>query len=112
MALARISLLALLFVSGCGSASSQNNAPYRSPTHDYPLPPVTTSDGEVVGADRIPPTDKVPQGPKVGTEGVQPSGAPAGVGGAVEQSSGGVTKPTPCTDIGLQDSEGHSRCKK
>lgn len=109
MALARISLLSLLFVSACGA--QQNQAPARSPSLDYPPPPVTTSNGEEVGADRVPPGDKLKQGPSVGTEGAQPSAGPGGGTGAPERS-GGSAKPSPCTDIGLEDSRGQSRCKK
>ncbi len=110
MAVARISLLSLLFVSACGA--QQNEAPPRSPTLDYPPPPAQTSNGEVVGADRVPPGDKLKQGPTVGTEGVQPSAGPGGgTTGAPERSPGGA-KPSPCTDIGLEDSRGQSRCKK
>jgi hypothetical protein len=37
--------------------------PFRSPTVDYPAPPPQTSDGEVVGADRQAPSDKLEAGP-------------------------------------------------
>jgi hypothetical protein len=107
MPFARISLLALLAVTGCGAR--QSDAPVRSPSLDYPPPPAQTSDGEVVGVDRVPPGDRLQQGPKVGTEGVKPAAGPAGAGGA-EQSGAG--KPSPCTDIGLEDARGQSRCKK
>ena len=110
MALARISLLSLLFVSACG-AQQNEDAPPRSPSLDYPPPPVETSNGEVVGADRVPPGDKLQQGPKVGTEGAQPAPGPGAGTGAAERS-GGTAKPSPCTDIGLEDSRGQSRCKK
>jgi hypothetical protein len=104
MPLARISLVALLLAAACGG--QQSDAPPRSPSLDYPPPPVETSNGEVVGADRVPPRDKLEQGPKAGSEGVQPA---AGPGGVPEQRSG---KPSPCTDIGLEDAQGKSRCKK
>lgn len=68
-----------LFACAC-APSKQPEAPLRSPTLDYPLPAAQTSDGEVVGADRIPPNDKIAQGPALGPGGATPSGRP-GVGG-------------------------------
>ncbi|HET9959485.1 MAG TPA: hypothetical protein VFQ61_33570 [Polyangiaceae bacterium] len=50
---------------GC-AAPAQETAP-RSPTLDYPHPAPRTSDGEVIGADGVDPTDKLRQGPTVGT---------------------------------------------
>lgn len=98
--------MATLLVAACGG--SQNDRPLRSPSLDYPLPPSQTSDGEVVGADRTPPGDKLEQGPRVGTPaGVSPSAGPES--GSHSKSQ---TKPQPCTEIGLEDSSGKTRCKK
>jgi hypothetical protein len=56
-------LLALcVLASGC-AAQPAKDRPFRSPTRDYPPPPAQTSDGEVVGADRIAPADKLQTGP-------------------------------------------------
>lgn len=55
-----------LAASSCAPSSSE--APLRSPTRDYPLPPPRTSDGQVVGADNVPPEDKLQQGPHGGSE--------------------------------------------
>lgn len=55
--------LAGAFLIGCATTQSANDRPYRSPTRDYPHPPAQTSDGEVVGADRVSPADKLEQGP-------------------------------------------------
>lgn len=50
----------------CGSSNS--DAPLRSPTLDYRPPPPVTADGEVVGADGVPPGDKLEEGPGGGTK--------------------------------------------
>ena len=58
----RSGLLALSFALlalGCQRAA---DAPLRSPTKDYPLPPPQTSDGQVVGADNRPPEDRLEEG--------------------------------------------------
>jgi hypothetical protein len=39
-----------------------SDAPPRSPTTDYPLPPPQTSDGQVLGADNRPPEDRLQEG--------------------------------------------------
>jgi hypothetical protein len=56
---------ALAVLAACGGP---NDA--RSPAVDYPEPPPTTADGEVVGADRMAPGDKLDTGPKAGPGGV------------------------------------------
>ena len=102
----RVSLLvATLAIAACGG--SRNDSPPRSPSLDYPLPAAQTSDGEIVGADRIPPGDKLEQGPRVGTAGASPSAGPGSGGHAGSQN-----KPQPCAEIGLEDSSGKTRCKK
>jgi hypothetical protein len=50
-------LVVSLLVSAC--ATTAPSADVRSPSHDYPPPPRTTADGEVIGADRKPVTDAV-----------------------------------------------------
>jgi hypothetical protein len=47
--------LGLLALASC--APERKDAPLRSPSQDYPHPPVRTSDGKVVGADGKPPSD-------------------------------------------------------
>jgi hypothetical protein len=49
-------------IAACGLALAACGPPraaagFRSPTHDYPPPPRTTADGEVLGADRKPIAD-------------------------------------------------------
>jgi hypothetical protein len=51
-------------------------APPSSPTDRDPSTP-TTSDGEPIGADRQPPTQKLQQGPRIDSnDGVKPSATP------------------------------------
>lgn len=45
------------------AAPQDKEAPLRSPTRDYPHPPPTTSDGEVVGAEGKTPADRLAEGP-------------------------------------------------
>jgi hypothetical protein len=102
----RLTLLAVLcnpLVLGCGG---KGDSPVRSPTVDYPLPSVQTSDGEVVGADREPPGDKLQEGVAAGSPDVNTAGKPS----AVEKGTNGG-KPQPCAEIGLEDESGKSRCK-
>jgi hypothetical protein len=102
----RLALLAVTCTFGCGGG--KGDTPVRSPTLDYPLPASQTSDGEVVGVDRVPPGDKLQEGVEAGSAGVNTAGKP----GAVERSGGGGNaKPRPCAEIGLEDESGKSRCK-
>ncbi len=65
----RFALVVVSFSLGLACAEQQaQEAPARSPAQDYPPPPPTTSDGQVVGADGVPPGDKLQQGPRVGTD--------------------------------------------
>ena len=52
---------ALICVAAClaGCTPPATSAQYRSPSHDYPPPPMTTADGEIIGADRKPDTDAI-----------------------------------------------------
>ncbi len=101
-------MLFAIVTCACGSGGQKSAGPVRSPTLDYPPPAAwTASDGQVVGADRQAPADKLRNGAEVGTAGVVPSETP---GGPPEQSS--EQKPTPCSDIGLVDEAGKSKCKK
>jgi hypothetical protein len=91
-----------LLAAGCGGRSA--DAPPRSPGLDYPPPPVETSDGQVVGADRMAPGDKLASGARVGVGGVVPADS--------HKSEPKTTppKPRPCDEIGLQDPAGRSGC--
>jgi len=58
-----------MLLLGCATQPAPER-PFRSPTRDYPAPPAQTSDGEVVGVDRMAPADKLQQGPT--TDGLAP----------------------------------------
>jgi hypothetical protein len=66
-------ILALpLLVMACGPSS-----PSKSPTNDVTPPTTNTGDGEVMGADRVPPGQKLDQGPKLDSnEGIKPAPKP------------------------------------
>jgi hypothetical protein len=54
----------------------QTPAP-TSPTHDHHPPATDPGDGEVIGADRIPPEDKLETGPRLDTnDGLTPADQP------------------------------------
>jgi hypothetical protein len=68
-----ISLCALVALSG---ACSSPTAP-KSPTNDVQPPATTTGNGEVMGADRVSPAQKLEEGVKVDShEGVKPAAQP------------------------------------
>lgn len=49
----------------------------NSPIHDHQPPSTSPGDGEVIGADRVPPEQKLEEGPKLDAEqGVLPPGSP------------------------------------
>jgi hypothetical protein len=69
-----ISLCALVALLGaCSSPSS----PPKSPTNDVQPPATTTGNGEVMGADRVSPAQKLEEGVKVDShEGIKPAAQP------------------------------------
>ena len=69
-----ISLCALVALLGaCSSPSS----PPKSPTNDVQPPATTTGNGEVMGADRVSPAQKLEEGVKVDShEGLKPAAQP------------------------------------
>jgi hypothetical protein len=69
-----VSLGALVALLG---ACSSPATPPRSPTNDVDPPATTTGDGEVMGADRVSPGQKLEEGIKVDShEGVKPAAQP------------------------------------
>lgn len=69
-----ISLCALVVLLGACSAPA---SPPRSPTNDVQPPTTTTGDGEVMGADRVSPGQKLEEGVKLDSqEGVKPAAQP------------------------------------
>jgi hypothetical protein len=70
------SFLAALLLVACGNP---NSAPPTSPTNDVQPPTTTTGDGEVMGADRVPPGQKLEQGPRLDSQqGLKPAAKPPG----------------------------------
>lgn len=66
-------LLLPLLALACGPSS-----PTKSP-NDVTPPTTNTGDGEVMGADRVPPAQKLEQGPKLdSSEGLKPAPRPEG----------------------------------
>lgn len=94
-------LLVLLGAPACMAGPSTDRPAMRSPTLDYPLPPTQTSDGQVLGADRIPPQDKLRTSPRLGSEGLTPSQGPE----SVEQP----THPR-CNALGMKTTARNERC--
>jgi len=69
-----ISLAAVIAL--LGACASPSNPP-KSPTNDVQPPTTTTGDGEVMGADRVSPGQKLQEGLKVDSqEGVKPATQP------------------------------------
>lgn len=66
--------LSLLLVA-CGNP---NSPPPSSPTNDVQPPTTTTGNGEVMGADRVPPAQKLEEGPTLDTQGgLKPAAQPS-----------------------------------
>lgn len=60
-------------VAACGAPAN----PPQSPINDTRPPATTTSDGKVIGADEVPPGQKLEEGPKLDSrEGIQPASKP------------------------------------
>ncbi|HVU04557.1 MAG TPA: hypothetical protein VHE30_22520 [Polyangiaceae bacterium] len=69
----RVVLFAGFCLVACGGSGE---APPRSPSTDYVEPQARTSNGEVVGADREPPGDKLAESPRIGSGGITPASTP------------------------------------
>ena len=62
-----------LLLAACGAPAS----PPQSPTNDVQPPATTTGDGQVVGADGVPPAQKLEEGPSLDSrDGVKPAATP------------------------------------
>jgi hypothetical protein len=107
LAAVALALAISVAVGGCSAANKEGQAEtFRSPSRDYPLPRITTSDGEQVGADRTPADDKLQTNPRVGP------GGPSAAAGSPKPESTSDGRPSPCAEIGLEDASGKSPCKK
>lgn len=96
--------VALVLAAVCTAcAAPQTERDTRSPTTDYHEPLQSASDGQVVGADQVPPGDKLQQGPRLGPD------------GARDPHAKGEPKhhpPDPCKEVGLRDADGTSKCEE
>ncbi|HEX7671129.1 MAG TPA: hypothetical protein VF395_16155, partial [Polyangiaceae bacterium] len=68
-----LGLVGALIGAGCAGAPGGGAAP-RSPSEEQSG--AQTSNGEVVGADQVPPGEKLETGPRVGSQGIVPAGQP------------------------------------
>ena len=102
--------LSLLAAPACASGAATGANLTRSPTLDYPPPPAETSDGQVVGADGMPPDRKLAQSPKVGTGGLKPAATPASVEEIKPEQVGGPEDPQ-CAVLGMKDDVRQARCR-
>jgi hypothetical protein len=77
-------------LAGCGAGAAPEP---RSPSTDYPPAVSETANGEVVGADRVAPEDKLATSPRVGSEGVAAAARPGhGGSGASSEPSAPSTR--------------------
>jgi len=68
-----MTLVIALSLAACGAPAS---AP-RSPTNDVQPPATTTGDGKVMGADNVPPAQKLEEGPTLDSrDGLKPAATP------------------------------------
>jgi hypothetical protein len=60
-------------LAACGAPAT----PPQSPSNDVQPPATTTSDGKVIGADGVPPGQKLEEGPKLDSrDGLKPAATP------------------------------------
>jgi hypothetical protein len=70
-------LLAALTLSTLLAACGSPATPPQSPSNDVQPPATTTGDGKVMGADQVPPAQKLQEGPKLdSSKGLQPATTP------------------------------------
>jgi hypothetical protein len=67
----------LLLLTLLGACGQPQNTPTKSPTNDVQPPTTTTGNGEVMGADRVSPAQKLEEGPTLDAqEGLKPASKP------------------------------------
>lgn len=70
-------LLSLGLVVALGACAPPRATPPKSPGNDVQPPTTTTGNGEIMGADRVAPGQKLEEGPKVDSNaGLQPAARP------------------------------------
>jgi hypothetical protein len=102
---ALVAIAVLLGVPSCGG--SQQETPARSPTQDYPPPPLSDAQGNIIGADNVRPQDRLRESPRIGEEGPIAAEQPGHRKGEPKKPK----PPDPCQQIGLHDPDGSSHCK-
>jgi hypothetical protein len=65
-------LAALLSITAC----APRGAPPQPPTNDTQPPMTEPGSGDVMGADRVSPAQKLEEGPKLGQDGLKPAERP------------------------------------
>lgn len=105
-------LVLLCAAPACAARGASTSAALtRSPTLDYPPPATETSDGQIVGADRIRPEHKLRASPQLGIGGLIPAERPVR-----EEKIDVDPLATPmdpaCTVLGLEDAVRKARCPK
>jgi hypothetical protein len=105
--------LVLLAAPACASGPSTSANLTRSPTLDYHQHhhATTTSDGQVVGADRMRPEHKLRAGPQLGMGGLTPAEGPARAE-QLEADPHPIPADPMCTVLGLEDEVRRARCPK
>ncbi len=70
-------LLSLALVVALLGACAPSGTPPKSPTNDVEPPTTTTGNGEIMGADRMPPGQKLEEGVQLDSQdGVKPAAKP------------------------------------
>ncbi|MFS8071300.1 MAG: hypothetical protein ACMG6S_33440 [Byssovorax sp.] len=103
--------LVLLAAPACASGPSTSANLTRSPTLDYHHHATTTSDGQIVGADRMRPEHKLRAGPQLGIGGLTPAEGPARAE-QLEADPQPIPEDPMCTVLGLEDAVRRARCPK
>lgn len=101
--------VALLLAPACASGAGTGANLTRSPTLDYPPPDAETSDGQVVGADRMAPERKLATSPKVGNGGVTPAASPATFEEAKPRLQP-IGEDPQCAVLGMKEDVRKARC--
>jgi hypothetical protein len=103
-------LFLVLLAPACAAfGSSQGEPPMRSPTLDYPEPPVETADGQILGADGMRVEDKLRTSPRIGSGGVTPAEAPASIEKRRPEPASEAEDPI-CEVLGVRRAVLRERC--
>jgi hypothetical protein len=103
----------LLAAPACAERNATSSEPSRSPTLDYPLPPLQTADGHVLGADQTAPEVKLATSPRAQLL-PEPGLLPAAQPPTKEQPGAAPAVPNEdpvCKTLGISDEARKARCK-